>query len=600
MEGKMKNINSLLKRFKPYMEKKAALIPISLTLSALSAILSIVPFVLVWYIIRKIVNSPTNINISELIPYAWMAFGSEVLGVVLYFLSLMSSHLAAFHVEIGLQRVGTKKVLHMPLGFFEKHASGKIRKIINDGASTTHSFLAHQLPDIAGSIVTPIILMILIFTIDWRMGLATLIPVILGFATMSFMMSDKGKEFQRLYYDSLEEMSSESVEYIRGIPVVKTFGQSIYAFRRFHGSIVRYKEMVYAYTVLWQKPMTFYTVIMQSAIFFLIPAAVLLINSGNNIGLVMVNFVFYVLIAPNFALLLMKSMHFQQNALVAEQAIDRFEDLLDYPNLQETDKVIGKLDHSIEFKDVTFSYEGSQKPAVNGISFKVNQGETVALVGVSGGGKTTLARLAARFWDADKGNIYVGGVDVKKIPKQTLMEHIAIVFQNSKLFKTSIKENIHFGSQAVNEKLLNRAIDMSRSREIIDQLPDGLSSEIGKKGTYLSGGETQRIAIARAMIKDAPIVLLDEATAFADPENEYLIQKALKALSHGKTTLMIAHRLTTIKNAHRILVIDDGKIVEEGNHETLMKKNGIYKAMWDEYQRSLSWKVEAENVAVGG
>lgn len=590
----------ILKRFTPYMGKKKVLLPVALILSGLSAVLNIVPFVFVWFITRALLSNPQLTEVNDIGSYAWLALGSAVLGVVIYFLSLLSSHLAAFHVEIGMQKLGMEKILAMPLGFFDQHASGKIRKIVNDGAATTHGFLAHQLPDMAGSVVSPIVLIVLIFTVDWRMGLASMVPIVIGFITMSFMMNEKGKAFQKRYYDALEEMSSESVEYIRGIPVVKTFGQSIFSFKRFYDSIIKYKEMVAAYTRLWQKPMSFYSAVMQAAVFFLIPIAILLIGSGNSLPMVLADFIFYLLITPIFSMLLMKSMHFQQNTMIAEQAIDRLDKLLLYPVMAEAGKSQPLQEYSLEFKNVGFSYEGAEKKAVDGISFKLAAGETIALVGASGGGKTTIARLAARFWDVDQGQVLIGGVDVKAIPKKELMDKIALVFQNSKLFKTTLRENILFGKEGVTSKAINRAIDLSQSREIIDQLPDGLETMIGSKGTYLSGGEQQRIAIARAIVKDAPIVLLDEATAFADPENEHLIQKALKALSKGKTTLMIAHRLTSVQNVDRILVIDDGKIVEQGSHGELLKQGGRYRTMWDEYQQTVAWKIDAYSSNKGG
>ncbi|HBE78058.1 MAG TPA: ABC transporter ATP-binding protein [Firmicutes bacterium] len=591
----------VLKRFTPYMGKKKALLPLSLVLSGISAVFNILPFVLVWYITRDILSAPQGIDVSKVGFYAWLSFASAIGGIVVYFGALMSSHLAAFHVEVGLQKVGMEKILSMPLGFFDKHASGKIRKIVNDGAGTTHTFLAHQLPDMAGSIVSPIILVVLIFTVDWRMGLASLVPIILGFITMKFMMSSEGQKFQKMYYDSLEEMSSESVEYIRGIPVIKTFGQTIFSFRRFYDSIIKYKEMVHAYTLLWRKPMSFFTVIMQSAAFFLIPMAIFLIGREENIPLVLADFIFYLLISPIFTTLLMKSMHFQQNTMIAEQAIDRLDNLLDYPGMSYSENRKNIKNHSLEFKDVVFSYEGSDQRAIDKISFQLNEGETIALVGASGGGKTTIARLAARFWDVDAGEVLIGGVNVKEIPKKELMDTISFVFQNTKLLKGSLRENIVFGKENAGEAEINKAIDFSQSREIIENLSEGLDTVIGSKGIYLSGGEQQRIALARAIVKNAPIVLLDEATAFADPENEHLIQKALKELSRGKTTLMIAHRLTSVQNVDRILVIENGKIAETGTHQELLKKGGIYKTMWDEYQKSVAWKIATkETVNQGG
>lgn len=590
----------VLKRFAPYMGNKTILLPLSLVLSGISAVLNIVPFVLVWYITRDILSAPQSIDVANVNFYAWLAFSSAIAGIVVYFFALVSSHLAAFRVEVGMQKVGMGKILSMPLGFFDQHASGKIRKIVNDGAGTTHSFLAHQLPDMAGSVVSPIILIALIFIVEWRMGLASLVPIIMGFITMSFMRSTEGQKFQKMYFDSLEELSSESVEYVRGIPVVKTFGQSIFSFKRFYNSIIKYKEMVYAYTLLWRKPMSFYTVIMQSAAFFLIPMAIFLIGRGESLPLVLADFVFYLLISPIFTMLLMKSMYFQQNTFIAEQAIDRLDNLLDYPIMSYAENTKPIKNHSLEFKNVVFSYEGTNKPAIDKISFKLNEGETIALVGASGGGKTTIARLAARFWDADEGEVLVGGINVKDIPKKELMDNISFVFQNTRLFKGSLRENIIFGKANVGVEAVNQAIDFSQSREIIENLPEGLDTVIGSKGTYLSGGEQQRIALARAIVKNAPIVLLDEATAFADPENEHLIQAALKELSRGKTTLMIAHRLTSVQNVDKILVIESGKIVETGKHEDLLNQGGTYKVMWDEYQKSVAWKIAARETAIEG
>ncbi|MDC7124340.1 MAG: ABC transporter ATP-binding protein [Spirochaetales bacterium] len=590
----------VLKRYVPYMGKKKALLPLSLILSGLAAILNIMPFVLVWYIVRYILSAPGAIKVSDISLYAWLACGSAVLGIIVYYGGLMSSHLAAFRVEVGLQKAGMKKIMNMPLGFFDEHSSGKLRKIVNEGAGTTHSFLAHQLPDLAGSIISPIILLVMLFVVEWRMGIASLVPILLGFITMGTMMNSKGRSFQKQYTDSLEQMSSEAVEYIRGIPVVKTFGQSIFSFKRFHQSIIRYRDMVNAYVHLWQKSMSFYTIIMQSAAFFLIPVAVLMLGRTDNPAPVLADFIFYILISPMFTMLLMKSMNFKEKTLIAEQVIDRLDNLLDYPMMSLGRSEVVPDENSLEFRNVAFSYKGSDKKAVDQISFKLKAGEHVALVGASGGGKTTMARLAARFWDVDEGEVLVGGINVKEVPKKRLMDEISFVFQSTKLFKGTLRENIVFGKEGVSDKDIEKAIEFSQSKEIIEKLPDGLDTVIGSKGTYLSGGEQQRIALARAMVKNAPIVLLDEATAFADPENEHLIQKALKELSRDKTSLMIAHRLTSVQDADRILVVEAGRIAEEGTHTELIEKGGLYKSMWDEYQASADWKIEAKEAIATG
>lgn len=585
---------STLKKFYPYMGKRKFLIPLSLLVSVISAVLQIVPFILVWYVVRTILLDQGNEALRDAKFYAMSGFIAAVAAILTYFLALMLSHLAAFRVEIGLQKVGMKKIMSKPLGFFDQNSTGKMRKTVSEGAAIPHAFLAHQLPDLAGTIISPIILIILLAVVDWRMGTALLIPVILGFITMKFMTSSEGKDFEMKYFDSLEEMSAESVEYVRGIPVVKTFGQTVYSFKRFYNSIIRYKEMVYAYTCLWKRPMSVYSVLMQSAAFFLVPAAVIIIGRGENLAVVLSDFIFYLLISPVFGTIIMKSMYFQRYMGMAGQAVDRIETLLEYPDMEyerEDDMGIDKI--SLEFKDVVFSYPGSENNAVDGISFKINEGETVALVGVSGSGKTTIARLAARFWDVKSGEVLLGGININKLSKRELMDNISFVFQNTRLFKGTIKENIMFGSDSVSENDLENAIETAQAKDIIAHLENGLNTVIGSKGTYLSGGEQQRIALARAIVKNSPVVLLDEATAFTDPENEHLIQKALKELSRGKTTLIIAHRLTTVQDADKILVINKGKIAEAGRHEDLLNKGGMYKKMWDEYQRSIEWKLSS-------
>lgn len=591
-KGKVKEKkSSILKRLLPYMGKKKILFPIALVLSGISAVLNILPLLFLWFIARELFINVQGINIQSISFYGWLTFLSAILAVIVYFGALVASHLAAFRAEVGIRKVGMRKIINMPLGFFDTVSSGKVRKLIDDNASQTHSFLAHQMPDLAGTIVSPILLIVLMFVFDWKLGLVSLIPIILGFFAMSFMTSKEGVEWQKKYMTSLEEMSSESVEYVRGIPVVKTFGQSVFAFKRFVGSITRYRDMVTKFTLMWTKPMSFYQSIMESAAFFLVPFAVLFITNGGQLGKVLTDFVFYLLVAPNFGMVLMRSMYFQNYTMVAKQITDRFDELLSYPTMDFPTKGETPQKHAITFKNVSFAYEGANKNAIDDISFSVDEGKTLALVGASGGGKTTIARLAARFWDIQTGEIFIGGVNIKNIGKKELMDTIAFVFQNTHLFKTSLKENIVYGKQGISSIDIEQALKLSQSKEIIDSLPDGLDTVIGTKGTYLSGGEQQRIALARAILKNAPIVLLDEATAFADPENEHLIQAALKELSKGKTTLMIAHRLTTVMNADKILVIDKGKVAEQGTHSELLAKNGLYKTMWDEYQKSIEWKI---------
>ncbi len=592
----------ILSRFAPYMGGKQALLYLSLALSALSAALTVAPFVLVWWIVRSVLSPVDALGFTSVTAYAWWALGLAVAGIAVYFAALVCSHFAAFEVEVELQKRGMARVMHKPLGYFDEHSSGKIRKVINDGAGATHTFIAHHLPDLAAGVVSPLIVLVLLFVVEWRMGLASLVPIAIAFALMVRMMgTGSSKRFQERYVAALEEMSSEAVEYVRAIPVVKTFGQSIHSFKRFYASIVNYRDDVFKYALAWRFPMSLFYTVMQATAFFLIPVVLLMLRSGAGAASVIADYVFYLLIAPVFAGIFMRSAHFGQNAMVAEMALDRVEAVLDYPDLPEAEVGPGARSqaaaHDVEFRAVTFTYPGAESPALRDVSFTLREGQTLALVGPSGGGKTTIARLAARFWDCDEGEVLVGGVNVKRIPKEELMDRISIVFQNAKLFKGSLRENILFGNAAADERQLQRAVDLSQSREIVEGQPEGLETLIGSKGTYLSGGEQQRIAIARAMVKDAPIVVLDEATAFADPENEHLIQRGLRELSKGKTTLMIAHRLTSVADVDAVLVVEGGRIVEAGDHESLLARGGLYRRMWEEYQQSISWRITAHTDA---
>ena len=580
-----------LSKLQNYMEGRKILLPLSLLLSALSAASSMLPFIFIWLIVRDLLSHSGNSVGTQVNTYAWWAVGTAIGSILFYFIALMLSHLAAFRVEVNMRRAAMQKIVNMPLGFFDKNSSGRIRKIIDDDTSTTHIFLAHQLPDLAGTILMPLATLALIFIFDWRLGLACLVPIILAFSTMSMMMGKKGKKFQKMYLDAQEEMSSEAVEYVRGIPVVKVFQQTVFSFKRFYGSIIKYKEMVIKHTQIWEKPMSFYTTIIQSFAFFLVPVAILLIGRSGDFTGVLVDLFLYVLITPVFASSIMKSMYMNQNLFLAKEAVNRVENLINTEPLEISKNPQKVKSHHIVFKDVEFRYPDAGQNAVDGISFTVSEGETYALVGASGGGKTTIARLIPRFWDVARGGVSIGDVDVRDVAKEDLMNNVSFVFQNTKLFKTTLLENIKYGNTNAKQEEVERAVDLAQCREIIDRLPDGLNTKIGVEGTYLSGGEQQRIALARAILKDAPIVVLDEATAFTDPENEHLIQKALGKLTHNKTVLMIAHRLTSVKDVDKILVIEKGKIVEQGTHEQLLEKQGIYSRMWQEYQQAVQWTV---------
>lgn len=576
------------------MGKRKVLLPAAMLLSALSALAGMLPYILIWLIVRELLEHGEITSSGNVVTYAWWAAGMAVASIVLYFAALMSSHLAAFRVESNLRKEAMRQIVRMPLGFFDINTSGRIRKIIDDNAGVTHSFLAHQLPDLAATFLVPLVAAILIFVFDWILGLACIVPVIIAMLVMGFMMNAEGRQFMKSYMTSLEEMNTEAVEYVRGIPVVKVFQQTIYSFKNFHRCIMNYNKMVFGYTRMWEKPMSLYTVIINGFVFFLAPLAILLIGYSGNYASVLLNFFLFVLITPVFSQSIMKSMYLNQALGQASEAIGRLENLVAYEHLTVVEYPQPVKEFSIQFEKVSFSYPGANQKAVDDVSFTIPQGNTVALVGASGGGKTTIARLVPRFWEATEGKVLIGGINVREIAPEELMKYISFVFQNTKLFKTSLLENIKYGNPDATMEEVERAVDMAQCREIINKLPLGLNTKIGTEGTYLSGGEQQRIVLARAILKNAPIIVLDEATAFADPENEHLIQQALKELTKGKTVLMIAHRLSSITDADNILVIDKGKIAEQGTHANLLGKQGIYYHMWNEYQQSVRWTIGKE------
>lgn len=576
------------------MGKRKVLLPAAMLLSALSALAGMLPYILIWLIVRELLEHGEITSSGNVVTYAWWAAGMAVASIVLYFAALMSSHLAAFRVESNLRKEAMRQIVRMPLGFFDINTSGRIRKIIDDNAGVAHSFLAHQLPDLAATFLVPLVAAILIFVFDWILGLACIVPVIIAMLVMGFMMNAEGRQFMKSYMTSLEEMNTEAVEYVRGIPVVKVFQQTIYSFKNFHRCIMNYNKMVFGYTRMWEKPMSLYTVIINGFVFFLAPLAILLIGYSGNYASVLLNFFLFVLITPVFSQSIMKSMYLNQALGQASEAIGRLENLVAYEHLTVVEHPQPVKEFSIQFEKVSFSYPGANQKAVDDVSFTIPQGNTVALVGASGGGKTTIARLVPRFWEATEGKVLIGGINVREIAPEELMKYISFVFQNTKLFKTSLLENIKYGNPDATMEEVERAVDMAQCREIINKLPLGLNTKIGTEGTYLSGGEQQRIVLARAILKNAPIIVLDEATAFADPENEHLIQQALKELTKGKTVLMIAHRLSSITDADNILVIDKGKIAEQGTHANLLGKQGIYYHMWNEYQQSVRWTIGKE------
>ncbi len=580
-----------LRKIAAYMTGRKAMLPWSLGLSALNGLLTLVPFVLIWFIAKTILTTAGDLSDTPVWEYAIAAMCIAIANILLYFVALMLSHLAAFRVEINLRRMAMSRLMQAPLGFFDRQDTGRMRKIIDEDSASTHTFVAHILPDLSASMLLPVGVLILLFVIDWQLGLASLCPVIGVFGIMARMSSPEYTRFQKDYLDAQERMSSEAVEYVRGIPVVKVFQQTIFSFKAFHDSIVSYRDLVTKYTLNWCTPMSAYLMIINSFAFVLVPVAILLIGHLGDTATILANLVLFILITPIISVNIMKIMYLNHNLFLANEAITRIETLATVSPLdsKDTSVVIDKYD--IRFDKVSFRYGDAARDAVEDVSFSIPQGSVFALVGPSGGGKTTIARLIPRFWDVRSGSVRIGGVDVRDIDKRELMSKIAFVFQSSRLFKRSLLDNIRYGTPDATLEDVWRAIDLSCSREIIERLPHGLDTVIGSDGTYLSGGEQQRIVLARAILKDAPIVVLDEATAFADPENEHLIRQGLLHLMKGKTVLMIAHRLTTIKEADRILVVEDGRIVEEGQHDDLLALEGIYRKMWHEYQQSIAWRI---------
>lgn len=570
----------------PYAGKKSVLLYIAMVMSAVSGIMVLMPMVFIHRIVNTLILNET-VDFSYVRENSIYAAAFAGLGLCIYLIGLVLSHIFAFEVEDTIIKTSVKKLIHKPLGYFDDKESGRIRNVIVSGASETHSFLAHQLPDMAMTIISPIVLLVFFFMFNWKLGLASMIPMIIGMILMSAMMTSETKKMKDEYYAELSELSSQTVEYVRGIPVVKTFAQSVESFNKLYSLIIKIKDGVLKLTMSYTNKMSWFETVSTSTAFFLVPVALLLIKCNGNLSNVVADSVIYFLIGPTFAVFIMRSATITQFSYFAELALNKIENILEFDDFMYGDKT--SSDVGIEFKNVSFSYGGEN--VLDSISFKVNKGERVALVGSSGSGKTTVARLAARFYDTKSGEIFIGGINIKDFEEESLMKKIAFVFQNSKLFKMSLRENLLIGKPDATDEEIESALINSGSKEIIERLENGLDTVYGTKGTYFSGGEAQRLSIARAFLKDADIIILDEATAFADPENEHLIQESFKKLSKNKTTLMIAHRLSTVIDADKILVIDKGKIIEEGKHADLINMNGHYKKLWEEYQKSVNWKI---------
>lgn len=566
-------------------------------LAGISTVLSMIPFVCIWFVVRDIVNAMIQGDQSLAIAsghYAWLAVAFSLVSIFLYFLALCCSHLAAFRTATNMKKEAMHHIVMLPLGYFSQNASGRLRKIIDDNAGLTEGFLAHQLPDLTGAVVMPIAVIILLFVFDWRLGICCMVPLVISVFFLKKMMGGENANFMSGYMSALENMNKEALEFVRGIPVVKVFQQTVYSFKNFRAAIEEYKKYASGYAICCRIPLTGFNVTLNGTFILLIPVAMMIFagTSGqSDTQKLFFDFLFYSLFTPICTTMMNRIMFASEQLMAAKSAVSRIEAVLQEKPLEEAKAPKMPKDASVVFQDVSFTYPGAKKKALYHVSFEVPVGKTVALVGASGSGKSTAANLIPRFYDVQEGTVFVGGVDVRRIAKEDLMEEIAFVFQNTRLFNDTLLENIRAARPNATRTEVMKAAEAAQCGDIIKRLPKGLDTVVGNGGTYLSGGENQRIALARAILKDAPIIVLDEATAFADAENEHQIQLAFEGLTHGKTVLMIAHRLSTIQNADQILVFGDGNIIERGNHDELLKKNGVYASMWKEYQTQITWKV---------
>lgn len=593
MEEKKQKEEGLLKQLFVFAGSFKYLSILSVILAAVSAFIALVPFYYIWRIMKEVIRvKPDFAKAEGIAAYGWYAVGFALAGMLLYIAALMCSHIAAFRVQASMRKIMMEHIMKLPLGFIESEGSGKIRKIVVESSAATETYLAHNLPDKAVSVATPVGLIALLLVFDWRLGLICLIPAVLGFLFMGSMMGKEMENSMKEYQNSLETMSAEAVEYVRGIPVVKTFGQTIFSFKRFKDSIDKYEKWTLDYTKKMMKPMIAFTTAVNSTFAFIVAAAYLLGGHGIS-GSLGLNLFFYIIITPILTTTLMKLAYAGEAQLQVKDALMRMKGLMDRQPLSEPQQ--GKLpkNSALSLENVSFAYEGAEKNAVDGITFRINAGEHVAFVGPSGGGKTTLASLIARFWDVDKGSVKIGGVDVRDITSDELMNQISYVFQDSRLLKMSILDNVRIGRPGATDAEVMKALEDAQCMDIIEKLPDGVNTMIGTKGVYVSGGEAQRLSIARAFLKNAPVLILDEATAFADPDNEQRVQAAFEKLSREKTVIMIAHRLSTVTNADRIYVLKDGIVAESGSHQELTAHDGVYAHMWKEYNKSVNWKVGA-------
>ena len=596
-----------IKRLLSYAGKSRGLLPLSLILSGLSALVGFVPYIMVFFVMRDVISAVAAkeaVNTTTLAGYGFWAVGSAAAGFVLYYAALMLSHATAFSIQENLSVLMAESLAELPIGWHITHVSGKVRKVFEKNVNQLETLIAHNLPDTAQNMVSPFAILVLMLVFDWRLGLISLLPLVLAFMLQTVLMRiSSNSGFMQKYEDALEQMNNAGTEYVRGISVIKTFNQSVYYFKNFYTSIMNYKEFVHKYSKSWENGYSIFLALIKAGFLFLLPAALLIAGSATLDPRFFYSFVFYLAFAPVTYTMLIKIMYANSFNQRSNDALNRIEDILQAPLTKEPEKSMLPEKYDIEFKDVVFSYKtetaGSAetdtgnkgRTAVNGISLHIPEHSLTALVGPSGGGKTTLVNLLGRFWEVDSGSISIGGVDIRDIKTSDLLHIIGFVFQENKLFKESIFENIRYGKKDASREEVLEALRKAECMDIIEKLPAGIDTVYGTKGTYVSGGEAQRLAIARALLQDAPVIVLDEATAFADAENEYKIKKTFDVLLKDKTVIMIAHRLSSVVNANRICVINEGKIAEEGTHNELLERKGLYATMWENFQKGIEWKV---------
>lgn len=573
---------------------------IAIVLSAVSSVINLYAFVCVYNVAREIIQSLGNISSLDqtyMVDMGWRAVFLILVSFGLYGLSLLFSHITAFNTVAKLRIQIVRHVGNLPLGYHTTNPSGKQRKIIEKNSDNLETLIAHQIPDFAGAVALPIAFLVFMFVYDWRLSLICLIPILVGFGILYYMLKDESESFAKHYQKSAEDISNSVTEYVRGIAVVKVFGQTANSFRRYKAAVKEYGDYLLKYALSMQNTDSAYHAAINGIFFFLIPGGIILFNAGSNPEKMVLSFLFFSVLIPTVVTFLARIMNSSSNLMLSKASLDAIDQILKEKPLPETKKPQSPRGYDISLDHVSFSYGETAGKALDDISLDVPEGTITALVGESGGGKSTIANLIARFWDVDEGAIRVGGVDVREMDYKHWMEQVSIVFQDTNLFKMSIKENVAVFNPDASREDVFQALHLAQCDDILEKLPQGADTVIGTKGIYLSGGEMQRIALARAILKNAPVVLLDEATAFADAENEYLIQKALDELLRGKTVIMIAHRLSTIIHADQIYVLERGRIVEKGVHRELMDMHGVYARMYEEYQSSISWRIGEEQYA---